>query len=180
MVKELAANLALIDRLLERYGPEATEARARVWGLAETVLDQFWPRHGSPVDFRGGPTRGAGEGAFEAIAPLEPRTDVQRLTKARAQEILVGLGQARRRLAVTSERSIPPVLIVLPAFRQAMPFAGFGLLAPRNATTVTILITCMLSVSGALFLVMEFDRPFEGMVRVSDAPLRSLIGRLGE
>jgi len=54
------------------------------------------------------------------------------------------------------------------------------LLAARNATTVAVLVVCMLSVSGALFLVLELDRPFEGMVRVSDRPLRSVILHLGE
>jgi hypothetical protein len=38
----------------------------------------------------------------------------------------------------------------------------------------------MLSVSGALFLVLELDRPFEGMVRVSDTPLRAVLSHLGE
>jgi hypothetical protein len=38
----------------------------------------------------------------------------------------------------------------------------------------------MLSVSGALFLVLEMDKPFDGIVRVSSAPLRSALSRLGE
>ncbi len=36
------------------------------------------------------------------------------------------------------------------------------------------------SVSGALFLVLELDTPFEGIVRVSDAPLRDAIARIGQ
>jgi len=63
---------------------------------------------------------------------------------------------------------------------QATLFAGFGLLAPRNATTIVILVVCMLSVSGALFLILELDRPFEGMVRVSDTPLRVVMSHLGD
>jgi len=180
-VKEAAAQMAVLDRLLARYGPEAGEAQERLRVLAQAVLDQLWPHDAAgATDFSRGRSRAAGEAFFEAVAALEPKTDSQRLLKARAQELTVGLAQLRWRLAVTSERSIPTPLLVVLGIWQAALFAGFGLLAPRNATTLTVLVVCMLSVSGALFLVLELDRPFEGMVRVSDVPLRSVMSHLGE
>lgn len=180
-VKEVAAQLAVLDRVLARYGPEAGEARTRLRALTAAVLDQMWPAGAAgPVDFSGGPSRAAGEVFFEAVEALQPKTDSQRLLKSRAEDMTVGLGQLRQRLVVNSDRTIPtPLLIVLGAW-QATLFAGFGLLAPRNATAVAVLIVCMASVSGALFLVLELDRPFEGMVRVSDAPLRSVMAHQGE
>jgi hypothetical protein len=180
-VKEFAAQLAVLDRVLSRYGAEAREARGRLRALSQAALDQVWP-HGptATIDFSGGQTRPAGEALFEAIAELEPRTDSQRLLKSRAQEMNLGLGQLRQRLVVNSERSIPASLLVMLGVWQAALFAGFGLLAPRNPTTIAVLVVCMLSVSGALFLVLELDRPFEGMVRVSDTPLRVVMSHLGE
>jgi hypothetical protein len=140
-----------------------------------------WPKDSTtPIDFSAGPSRQAGEDLYEAVAALEPKTDSQRLLKSRAQEITVGLGQLRQRLVVNSERSIPAPLLVVLGVWQATLFAGFGLLAPRNATTISILVICMVSVSGALFLVLELDRPFEGTVRVSDTSLRAVIAHLGE
>ncbi|MEI7686747.1 MAG: hypothetical protein WCL32_17145 [Planctomycetota bacterium] len=180
MVKQLAAELGMLDRLLARYGPDANDARARIRPLIQAVQDQFWPSDGAAVDFRGGPSQSAGEAVFEAVAKLDPQTDAQRLLKARAQDTLVELGRVRQRLAVNSERSIPLPLLAVLGFWQAVLFAGFGLLAPRNATALTVLIVCMASVSGALFLVMELDRPFEGLVRVSDTPLHSVMSHLGE
>lgn len=181
-VNDLAAQVATIDRLLARYGPEAADARGRLRTLAQAVLDLVWPHDTTaPIDFSaGGASRQAGEAFYEAVAALEPKTDSQRLLKSRAQDMTVGLGQLRQRLVVSSERSIPPAMLVLLGCWQAVLFAGFGLLAPRNATTVAVLVVCMASVSGALFLVMELDRPFEGVVRVSDAPLRSVLSHLGE
>jgi hypothetical protein len=179
-VKEVAADLAALDRVMARYGPETGDARARLRVLAQAVHDQFWPRAGSPIEFTGGQSREAGEGLFEAVAALDPRTDAQRLLKTRAQDTLVGFVRVRQRLAVNSERSIPPPLLVVLGVWQAVLFAGFGLLAPRNATTFAFLVVCVLSVSGALFLVLELDRPFDGMIRVPDTPLRSVISHLGE
>src|SRR5262249_44424030 len=152
--KEVAAHLAMLDRVLERYGPEADEARKLLRALAQSVLDQLWPHEpAAAIDFSGGQTRQAGEAFFEAVAVLEPKTDSQRLLKSRAQEMTVALGQLRQRLVVNSERTIPAPLLVVLGLWQAALFAGFGLLAPRNATTLAVLVICMASVSGALFLV---------------------------
>lgn len=179
-VKELGAQLGVLDRALGQYGPEASKAQAQVRVLAEVVLEQLWPSNGAPADFNVRPTKGAWESIFLAVGSLEPQSDSQRLLKSRAQDILIGLGHIRQRLAVNSERSIPTPLLVVLGVWQAVLFAGFGLLAPRNGTTITVLVICMLSISGALFLVMELDRPFAGLVRVSNAPLRSVISHLGE
>lgn len=180
-VKELAAQLGLLDRVLARYGAEAQPARGQVRGVTEAALHQLWPHDGAgPGDLSGGESATAGVTLFEAVAALEPKTDAQRLLKSRALEIAVGMGHIRQQLVVNNERSIPAPFLLMLGVWQAVLFAGFGLLAPRNATTFTVLTVCMLSVSGALFLVLELDRPFAGMIRVSDTPLRSVLAHLGQ
>ena len=52
--------------------------------------------------------------------------------------------------------------------------------APRNLTVMAVLIVCMPSVAGALFLVLEMDRPFDGIMQVSSTPLKAALARLGE
>lgn len=179
-VKELAAQLAVLDRVLARIGPETADARRGTRALAEAVLNQLWPQDASQrIDFSGGPSRQAGEALFEAIAAVEPRNDTQRLLKNRAQDLVVGFGSMRQRLVVNGERSIPTPLLVLLVAWQSTLFAGFGLLAPRNLTATTVLLLCMISVSGAVFVVLELDRPFEGIVRVPSTPLHSVIAHLG-
>jgi hypothetical protein len=44
---------------------------------------------------------------------------------------------------------------------------------PRNPTVIAVLIICMLSIAAALFQVLEIDRPFDGMIRLSSASLRA-------
>jgi hypothetical protein len=39
---------------------------------------------------------------------------------------------------------------------------------------------CALSTSGAIFLIQEMSTPLGGMVRVSVAPMRVALARLGE
>src|SRR5215469_4377426 len=47
-----------------------------------------------------------------------------------------------------------PLLAVL-VFWLAIVFASFGLFAPPNATVIATLFLCALSVSGAIFLILE-------------------------
>ena len=65
-------------------------------------------------------------------------------------------------------------------FWLTMLFASFSLFAPPNATVIATLVICALSVSAAIFLILELDRPFEGLIRVSSLPLRNALEQLGQ
>ena len=59
-------------------------------------------------------------------------------------------------------------------------FGSFGLLAPRNATVLAVLFVCAISVAGAIFLILEMDQPFRGLMKISSAPLRYTLSHLGQ
>jgi hypothetical protein len=42
------------------------------------------------------------------------------------------------------------------------------------------LFVCALSFSSAIFLILELDQPFEGLIQTSSAPLREALQRLGQ
>jgi hypothetical protein len=50
----------------------------------------------------------------------------------------------------------------------------------NNSIVLTTLFVCALSVSGAIFLIEELDRPLEGLMQVSSAPLRNALAQLGQ
>jgi hypothetical protein len=72
-----------------------------------------------------------------------------------------------------------PLLAVL-AFWLAIVFASFGLFAPPNATVIVTLFLCALSVSGAIFLILEMYTPYRGLIQISCAPLRNALANLGQ
>jgi len=49
----------------------------------------------------------------------------------------------------------------------------------RRWAVLAVLLVCALSVSSAVFLVLEMDSPFDGVIRVSPEPLRYAVDRLG-
>jgi hypothetical protein len=74
------------------------------------------------------------------------------------------------------------------SLRQAVPavadriwregFGGFSLMARANATTLVALVICALSVSGAIFLILELDQPFAGLMTIPSEPLRNALSPL--
>ena len=79
-----------------------------------------------------------------------------------------------------SASSVPTPMIVILVFWLTVIFIGFGLFAPRNATVIASLFFAALSISGAIFLIMEMYTPFSGVMHVSSKPVRFAIAQLGQ
>ena len=71
-----------------------------------------------------------------------------------------------------------PFLVVLVVWLTLL-LASFGLLAPGNATALLSLAVCALSVASAVFLILDLDHPFDGIIRISGEPLRVALEQLG-
>ncbi len=179
-VKQMAANVLLLDRLLARYGPETKEARELFQQAVTTVADSLWPTDGaSKATLTPGAALAQFEAFYDRVGALKPKTDAQADIKGRVLSLANDLGQTRLRLAAQKDSSIPLPFLAVLVFWLVVLFAGYGLLAPNNTTVVLVLAVCALSISTALFLILELDRPFDGVVRISSAPFRDALSLLG-
>ena len=87
--------------------------------------------------------------------------------------------QNRLLILEQQQQPVSPVFLVLLAFWLAMLFLSFGLFAPGNPTVIAVMFVCALSVSSAIFLILEMNHPLEGSIKVSDAPLRKALELIG-
>jgi len=177
-IKQGAAKIILLDRTLRHYGPDADQARAVLRRLAATQTDLTWIESGVRLNAR------SGDGAFgieevqEKLRALVPAGDSQRWLQVRGLQLTTELAQMRW-LSIDQHRgSIPTPFLVALVFWLAVIFFSFGLFAPRHATIYAVIFACALSVSSAIFLILELDRPFEGLLAISEAPLRNAIAEL--
>ena len=182
-VKELLAKVMLLDRSLAMYGPETKEARDLLRRAGDRTLQRIWPDDSArPADLAPDTARAEMALFYDKVAALSPEKDDTKHTalKARALDITADLGQTRLRLYAQRDSSIPtPFLGVLVAWLVVL-FTGYGLIAPRNATVVAVQVVCILSVAAAIFLVLELDRPFDGIVGIPSTPVRDALSRVGE
>ena len=94
--------------------------------------------------------------------------------------MVLDLGRTRVLLVGQLDSSIAVPLLVVLVFWLAIIFASFGLFAPQSGTVIAAFFVCALSVSGAIFLILELDHSFEGLLQVSSAPLRAALAQLGQ
>ena len=113
------------------------------------------------------------------LRELTPQTALQRQLLTEANQLASDLAQTRWLMMAEAQNELPlPLLVILVCWLTFL-FVSFGLFAPRNATVVTVLFVCAYSMSAAVFLVLELNRPLDGFIKVSSAPLRNVLEQLG-
>ena len=179
-IRRSAAKLILLDRNLRQYGVEADPIRAQLRATVKARLDHKWVDRSDLTVIEPSPTRGllAFEQVQEALRGLAPTTESQRALQARALQLSGELAQTRWLLVEQVGRTIPAPFLVLLILWVALIFVSLSMFAPNNWTVHTVLLACALSVSSAIFLIIEMDEPFGGVLRISDAPFRSAVDYL--
>jgi hypothetical protein len=169
-VIQMAAKVAFFDRVLTNYGPEAAGARAGFHEVVKEVVRQMWPGEAG-MSAHLAPNTQAGNVVYSAVQGLSPRDDTQRKLKEEATTLATDFAQLRSLLVAQSVASISkPMLIILVSWLVVI-FLGFSVLAPPNATAILALVVSALAVSGAIFLILELDQPFDGLIRISSEPM---------
>jgi Protein of unknown function (DUF4239) len=175
---QVSADIILLDRALAHFGPETKEARAILERSVEATVQRFWPTEGAkPIAID--PNKSPVEALYDKIEALSPQSDAQHVMQSQALTLAGDIGRTRLLLFENLGTSVPVPFLVVLVFWLCIIFASFGLFAPRNATIIAVLCVCALSVSGAIFLILELDRSFEGLLQVSGAPLRTALAQLG-
>jgi hypothetical protein len=174
---QLSANIVVLDRILAHYGPEAAPTRAGLRASVVQMLGQLWPPSGQPI--RVAPSEGANEAFADQLEGLKPKNDAQVSLKGTATGLMVGIAQTRWQMYEQLEAGISPGIIGLLIFWFSITFAGLGVFARANTTVVTMLLLAAIALSGALLLLQEMSAPFQGIVHLSDAPLRAALAHLG-
>jgi hypothetical protein len=171
---EMSSRVVLLDRILAHYGPEAQEARSELRSSVVHTLDTMLSKDASQLEST------KSEVLFDTIQGLSATGDAQRSIKAEALSTVLALGQTRWLIAEQRVNSVSVPLLTVLIFWLTIIFTSFGLFAPRNMTVVVSLFVSALSVSGAIFLILEMYSPYTGLIHVSSTPLRAALTRLGQ
>ena len=178
-VIQMAAKVAFLDRALAVYGPEAAEARTRFHDAVKEAVRQMWPEEmRRPAQLA--PNAQAGNVVYGILQALSPHDDAQRKLKEQAISVGVDIGQLRSLLVAQSVPSISTPMLIILVLWLAVIFLGFSTLAPPNVTTILALGVSAIAVSGAIFLILELDQPFGGIIRISSEPMVNALSQFAK
>jgi hypothetical protein len=178
-VRQLTANLILLDELLEQYGPETKEARGMIRIAAAISVQRIWRENAvenAPTTFA--PSIAA-EQFFYAIEQLSPKTDLQRSIKPRILEVSADLARTRLLMFVHIDNPLPLPLLIIMIFWLTVIFSSFTLFVRPNVFVAMASLVYALSVSSALFLIVDMSQPFSGLMKISSDSLRHVLPPLG-
>ena len=178
-VIQMSAKVAFLGRVLDAYGPEAAGVRAQFRDAVEGGMRQLWPEE---MRRAANPTANIQEAnaVYGAIQRLSPQNDMQTALKSQAASLAIDLAQIRTLLAAQSVPSVSKAMLIILVSWLVIIFLGFSVLAPPNSTTMLALMVSALAVSGAIFLILELDEPFGGLIGISSEPMLNALHQIGK
>jgi Protein of unknown function (DUF4239) len=178
---EMAADLVELDQTLGHYGPEAAPARALLHRAVRAEIERVWPQGKARAESMepAGIRQERGQ-LLSIIGQLSPRSEAQRYTQQRAMQLVAAFARMRTLLVSQAKNELPGPFLAVLVFWVAVLFFGFGLFARFNTTVLLALSVGALSVAGAMYLILELNRPIDGLMRVSEVPLRYALSQMRE
>ena len=178
-VMQMAAKIALLDRVLLLYGPQTADARRALRESVEEGVRRTWPTHGrAPAELS--PNEQMGDAVYVAISHLAPQDEAQRALKTEAASLMAQLAELRVLLQAQAVSSVSKPLLMALAVWLVVIFLGFSLVSPTNATSTLALIAGAFSVACAVFIILDLDHPFVGVVRIPSEPMLKVLDHLSK
>jgi hypothetical protein len=182
-----AAQLAQLDRCLRDYGPDTAPLREQLRGYVATVIASTWPDEARPVgvafvDPAKMPRIGESPLLSDVLSEvgrgihgLQP-TDAFHTTQLGAcvgqySDVL----QARWKVIEGARPSFSPPFYWVLVIWLSILFGSFGLTARPNTMVATVTVLCALSITIAVFVILDMDEPYGGLFGVPSTAMRNAL-----
>jgi hypothetical protein len=168
-IRQVTANIMLLDVLLAEYGPDAADARRALRKQTESLVENVWKKdRGAHAAFEVSP---AGLALYEQTQSLTPATASQRFLQTRAIQLISDTAQTRLLLFTQGQNPIPLPFLAMLVFWLTILFASFAMFARPSPIMIGTLGLFALSATGAIYLILELGQPFFGLLMIPSDPL---------
>lgn len=189
-VKAFSIAVIRLDQSLREWGDKAEPDRALLRRYTASAIATTWRNEPKPAghDYLSrlpgaplseSPALGDILSRIERdLRALNPSDPMHRRLAADCLDQLQRLMQIRWQLIEEGGSSITAPFYAILVFWLVIVFASFGLTAPRNALSCTAIALAALAIASAVFVILELDTPFGGLITVSSQPLRNALAHL--
>jgi hypothetical protein len=178
-LQTIAARALEFDLEMRQYGPEGDKAREILRRDLVWAHEQFWGTEET--------ASAAYDASFKAMGDmssyfdsLQPKTPAQTQLLGDARHNYSFIGENRLLMSMQAETPVSWPLIYAVTAWSCLMFGGMWLLSRPNVTTATMLVLGAGSVALAIFLILEFNKPYTSSIRVSPVALEQAIVQLDQ
>jgi hypothetical protein len=188
-MKGFAAELIQLDESLRQYGGEAASAREQLRNYTAAVIASIWFEEVTPPSnyYPKGLPHGMSESLVLGdklnqvglmIRQLEPQDAMHRQLVADCIQRFNRVTERRWQLIEDAGGviSVPFASVVI--LWLAIVFASFGLNAPRNTLVCVTISIAAVSIASVIYLILDLDSPFTGVIAVSSHAMRGVLAHL--
>ncbi len=176
-LQTIAARALEFDLEMRQYGPEGDAGRELLRRDLVWAHEQFWGDDVSRAEAYGASYKAMGD-LNKFFDGLTSKTPAQTNLLAAARANYNFIGEQRILMSMQASTPVPWPLLYAVAAWSCLMFAGMGLLSKLNPMALTMLVLGAASVTVAIFLILEFNKPYTGSIRVSPVALEQAIVEL--
>jgi hypothetical protein len=178
-IRQLGTNAVLVDQMLIQYGPEAKTARTLLREIIPSATARIWREN---IWGKGGGSAFVvsemAERFYRAVEGLAPANAEQTSLKSRIIQLTTDMGRTRLLVFTQGDDAIPLPFFVVLVFWLVVIFASFSLFAEPGLIVVASTLVFALSVSSALFLIVDLSHPFQGFMQISNHHLHMVLPKI--
>jgi hypothetical protein len=167
---QVSTSIVLLDRALEGFGEDAKPARSQLRKLLDDVAKLTGSREGSfdqeVYDSR--KNLRAISQLQQTILSLKPGSDAQKWYQARAMQLSISVAEGRVLSAERTDSSVPAALLVIVCGWFVLIYVGLGVFLVINRSVNVALAVCALAFACSIFIILELETPYSGVVGVSN------------
>jgi hypothetical protein len=191
-LRTVAIELIQLDRSLRQWGPETEPIRKLLRTYTAAAIATTWTDEPRPPgdyyptqvpttpgsDLESSVLGDMLEQIERGIRELEPHDAMHRRLSVTCIAQFERLMQTRWRVIEETGSSISTPFYVVLVFWLAVVFASFGLNAPRNLLSYTMIGLGGVAIASAMFVILDMSTPFGGLFAVSSQPMRDALVQL--
>jgi len=181
---QYAAALAQFDSCLQDYGPQTDPIRAQLRAYTAAVIASTWPDEtppdgvkypdtkGMPLTGESGVLGGIIDDVGKALRRLQPADPLHQHLQSACEQQYSNLVTSRWTVIEQARPSFSPPFYWVLVFWLVILFASIGLTAPKGPVTVIVIALSAISVSAAMFVILDLDTPYGGLFGIPSASMR--------
>ena len=187
-LRAYGVSLIEFDERMRQYGPETTPLRAEMRKFAASVLVDGWPYETRPTGSYLSSDAAYVPGSDESpglttmlmdidkqVQSLDPKTPFQGRIAAIAQTLIQTIEQQRWAAIEIDHPIIAWPFMTLLMMWLCIVFLVLGLSSPSNGLFSVVLLLSAISVTSALYLILDLDTRLTGFIHLSSQPIRDAL-----